>query len=130
MGKPDQTNPSTKPQDDKSRAAPIPSASIRTQVSRARVVIHRKVRVVRKAAVISRSKTPSGRPSAKGAFGRPWLFSGHRPFLGALHSQRCWPWTNIHAKVQMFRSLGAAAAFWPLFLPERFRNGPPPPPLH
>ena len=74
MGKPDPTNPSTKPQDDKKQSGTDPSASIRTQVSRARVVIHRKIRVVRKAAVISRSrvvKTPSARPSAKGAFGRP-----------------------------------------------------------
>ena len=62
----------------RSRAAPILLASIRTQVSRARVVIHRKIRVVRKAAVISRSrvvKTPSARPSAKGAFGRPYVIS-------------------------------------------------------
>jgi hypothetical protein len=79
MGKPDQPIRAPNRRTTRSRAAPIPSASIRTQVSRARVVIHRKVRVVRKAAVISRSKTPSGRPSAKGAFGRPQVLLGASP---------------------------------------------------
>ena len=75
MGKPDPANPSSKPQDDKKQSGTDPiSKTPEAHLSRARVVIHRKIRVVRKAAVISRSrvvKTPSGRPSAKGAFGRP-----------------------------------------------------------
>jgi hypothetical protein len=74
MGKPDPPIRAPNRKMTRSRAAPILSASIRTQVSRARVVIHRKIRVVRKAAAISKSRavrTPSERSSAKGAFGRP-----------------------------------------------------------
>ena len=74
MGKPDPTNRAPNRKTTRSRAAPIPSASTKTQLSRARVVIHRKIRVVRKAAEIRRSrvvKIPSARPNAKGAFGRP-----------------------------------------------------------
>ena len=74
MGKPDPTNPSTKPQDDKKQSGSDPLGKHQNPGQQGQGRDPSKDQGRQKAAVISRSrvlKTPSGRPSAKGAVGRP-----------------------------------------------------------
>src|SRR5215211_5208094 len=83
MGKPDPTKRAPNHKMTRSRAAPILSASIKTQVCRARAVIHRKIRVVRRAAAISKSRA-SGPPAKGLALRAPsGALKGHTSETGA-----------------------------------------------
>jgi hypothetical protein len=108
----------------------------KTHLSRARVVIHRMIRVVRKSAVISRSrvvKTPSARPSTKGAFGRPEVILGTAPpirrrctvKLSALNADMHFKVTDM-GDMQLpwahYSTASLTGAFWSVFCSSA-RNG-------